>query len=158
MKLHRHICWALALLPAAALAAPSNGRLEASLTGYQVAPGPGDTGATGTVRLRVAGGSGSLCWEVLLRGLARAGEAHLHRGEAGTFGPVLFALGTPGPQGRASGCAPIERRLAREMLRDPHRFHVDVHAAGFPNGAARGQLRGGYRPDRETRARSSTPR
>jgi hypothetical protein len=127
--------------------APGNQRatLFVTMTGLQEVPGPGDPDGTGTVELRVNPGDGQICWNLYARGIDAATAAHIHRGDAGLAGPVVLALTTPGADGRSQGCAGVDPGLARELAGTAHGFYVNVHSAPFPNGAIRGQLRGGPR-------------
>jgi hypothetical protein len=129
--------------------------LSSTLTGYQAVPGPGDLDGTGTARMRVNGETGQLCWELNARGIAPATAAHVHRGQAGSVGPPVVPLTSPGASERSEGCAAIDVGLARELIVQPHAFYVNVHNAAFPGGAIRGQLRG---QARRPEARPMPPR
>jgi hypothetical protein len=69
--------------------------------------------------------------------VALATTVHIHRGAAGTNGPVLFDLGDPASPLLAtwSGMTPAEIAdlLAGEL-------YLNVHSAGRPDGAIRGQI------------------
>lgn len=136
------------LLPLAACAAgPENQRaiLNVTMTGTQEVPGPGDADGTGTVEIRVTPSLNQICWQLYARGTDAATAAHIHRGEAGIAGPVVLMLTTPDGDGHSQGCAIVDPALAREIAQAGHGFYVNVHTAAFPNGAMRGQLRGGPR-------------
>ena len=120
--------------------------LYVSMTAIQEIPGPGDPDGSGTVELRVAPASGSVCWNLYARGIAPATAAHIHRGGAGTAGPPVVTLTTPDANGRSQGCADIGQELARQMVLAAQDFYVNVHTAAHPQGAIRGQLRGGAEP------------
>lgn len=122
-------------------------RLAVTLTGLQEVPGPGDPDGTGTAELRVDP-AGRVCWDLFVRQVDPATAAHIHRGAAGTAGPPVITLPTPGADGRSRGCAEIDPALAREIAVQAYNFYVNVHTAAFPAGAVRGQLRGGVRPGR----------
>lgn len=119
--------------------------LAVTLTGLQEVPGPGDPDGTGTAEIRVEPGQGRLCWNLYVRQTDAATAAHIHRGAAGSAGPPVVTLATPGANGHSEGCAPIDEALARQISNQAHEFYVNVHTAAFPNGAVRGQLRGGPR-------------
>jgi hypothetical protein len=127
---------------------PGAGRadLSVTMTGIQEVPGPGDPDGTGTVRVRVEPGLGRVCWSLFAREIDAATAAHLHRGVAGTAGPPVVTLATPDAAGQSEGCAPVDEALARELVLQSHAFYVNVHNAPYPNGAIRGQLRGGPIP------------
>jgi CHRD domain len=103
----------------------------------------GDPVATGAATVRVRSGRARVCYSLVARDLSgRAVAAHIHRGAAGTAGPVVIPLKTPNASGRASGCAKTSRSLVRAILRRPSRYYVNVHTREFPGGAIRGQLGG----------------
>jgi len=136
-----------ALLAASCATQPQNQRavLQVSLTGIQEAPGPGDPDGNGTAEVRVNPGNGQVCWNVFARAIGPATAAHIHRGDAGSAGPVAVPLTTPDATGRSQGCATVDPELAREIAYRAHGFYLNVHDADHPNGAIRGQLRGGPR-------------
>ena len=143
---------ALALLLLASACAtggpgPARSELRATLTGLQEVPGPGDPDGTGTALVRVNATEARVCWELYARGIEPATAAHIHRGAAGSAGPPVVPLATPGADGRSEGCASVERGLAREMALRPYDFYVNVHNRPYPAGAIRGQLRGRLTPN-----------
>ena len=140
---------ATALLASAGMAQPGSNRratLYVSMTGLQEIPGPGDPDGNGTVEIRVVPRRGSICWNLYARAIGPATAAHIHRGTAGMTGPPVLALTTPDANGRSQGCATVEPGLAREMGYAPQEFYVNVHTEALPQGAIRGQLRGGSEP------------
>jgi len=68
--------------------------------------------------------------------------AHIHKGAAGVNGPIVVTLNTPDKNGTSTACADIDPALAKDILANPQGYYVNVHNADFPNGAARGQLKG----------------
>ena len=98
------------LLAAGCASRPQNQRatLLVSMTGIQEVPGPGDPDGNGTVEIRVDPGSGEICWNLYARAIEEATAAHIHRGPAGTAGPVGAALTTPDSAGRSQGCATVD--------------------------------------------------
>ncbi|HWT13287.1 MAG TPA: CHRD domain-containing protein [Allosphingosinicella sp.] len=118
-------------------------RLAVTLTGQQVVPGPGDPDATGTAEVRVDPGQGRVCWDLTVRQTGAVTAAHIHRGAPGTSGPPAVPLTTPDAGGQSQGCTPVEPALLAELARQAHDFYVNVHTAEHPQGAIRGQLRGG---------------
>jgi hypothetical protein len=117
--------------------------LAVTLTGTQEVPGPGDPDGTGTVEIEVDPPTGQLCWNLYARQIDPATAAHIHRGAAGVAGPPVMTLTTPDAAGRSEGCGRIDPALAREIVLRAHSFYVNVHTAAQPDGAIRGQLRGG---------------
>ena len=146
---------ALMVLAVGCASAPGMQRmvLSATLTGLQEVPGPGDPDGTGTAQVRVDPAGGRLCWDVYARGIGAATAAHIHRAAAGSAGPPVVPLATPGADGHSEGCAAIDPGLAREMALQPYDFYVNVHDSAFPAGAIRGQLRGRLTPNRRQAGR-----
>ena len=126
-----------------------NAYLQVSLTGIQEVPGPGDPDGNGTAEVRVKPGGGEICWSVHVRAIGPATAAHIHRGDAGSAGPVAVPLTTPDSAGHSEGCTTVDPALAREIAFRGYSFYLNVHDEAHPNGAIRGQLRGGPRPPRE---------
>jgi hypothetical protein len=126
-------------------AGPQNQRatLNVSMTGIQEVPGPGDPDGNGTVEINVDPRQAQVCWDLYARQIDPATAAHIHRGAEGVAGPVVLMLTTPDAAGHSQGCATVDPMLAREIAYQGHLFYVNVHNATHPNGAIRGQLRGG---------------
>ena len=140
----------VASLVALALAGPASaarlggadqgGRLlTTTLTGTEEVPGPGDPDGTGFAAVAVNPGKGLVCYELSVSGIAPAVAAHLHEAPFGEAGPVVVTLGAP-TDGSSSGCVDVGRPLAKDILKDPADYYVNVHNAEFPAGALRGQL------------------
>jgi hypothetical protein len=116
--------------------------LSATLSGVQVAPGPGDADGIGTALFRTEPAQRRLCWTLNARQIDAATEAHIHRGAEGSVGAVVVSLSAPGADGVSDSCVSLDPAIASEIALGSHRFYVDVHNAAFPGGAIRGQLRG----------------
>jgi len=114
-----------------------------SMNGLQEVPGPGDPRGNGTVEINVVPAAGQVCWNLYARQIDAATAAHIHRGAEGIAGPVVVTLTTPDAAGHSQGCATVDPMLAREIAYQGYLFYVNVHTATHPNGAIRGQLRGG---------------
>jgi len=134
------------LVAAGAAGADDAGRpLSATpLTGAQEVPGPGDPDASGTADVEFNQGQGTVCLTVTwanVDGTVFAG--HIHRGAAGTAGPIVVPLFSGSFTGTdaASGCVEnVNAALIKEIRQDPSAFYVNVHSSVFPAGAVRGQL------------------
>jgi hypothetical protein len=138
---------ALLAVAAAAMAIPavsSAAKLEATLTGGEVVPGPGDADGEGAIHVNVKPKAGEYCYVVGWTGLDGAKKAHIHRGKAGSTGPRETRLfrATPELPGlyKFGDCDEVNRGLLRKMKRHPRRYYVDIHNSSFPGGALRGQL------------------
>jgi hypothetical protein len=113
--------------------------LFAVLTGAKEPEG-GDPNGRGSFTAIVDGNR--LCYGLTNRNIEDPAAAHIHRGRAGVAGDIVVPLEQPssGDPGASSECRRIARPLARAILQNPNRYYVNVHTAGFPDGAIRGQL------------------
>ena len=128
---------------AAAIAEPvaEGGRkFTTAMTGAAEVPGPGDPDGTGTARIIVNHGPARICFELVVSNIAPATASHIHRAPVGVAGGVVVPLVPPPTDGDSSGCVDVDKALAKEILKYPDRFYVNVHNADFPAGAVRGQL------------------
>lgn len=112
--------------------------LTADLTGAAEVP-PADPDGTGSALVTVNIGQREVCWDLSVSDIEPATAAHIHEAPAGANGPVVVPLSPP-TDGSSSGCADVDRALAKDILRHPEEYYVNVHNAEFPNGAVRGQL------------------
>ena len=127
------------LVAVPAVAADGGKKLSAELTGEAEVPGPGDEDGTGSASVRVNIGQRQVCYTLKVSGIAPATMAHIHEAPEGQAGPVVVGLMAP-TSGESSGCVTVTRELAKEILKDPADYYVNVHNAEFPGGAVRGQL------------------
>ena len=111
---------------------------EAEVTAAGV-PNQGDLDGTGTATLTINPGQGRICYTIEVNGIAPAAAAHIHEAPATAPGPVVVPLQAP-TDGDSSACATVDRELAKEILKEPQDYYVNVHNADFPAGALRGQL------------------
>jgi hypothetical protein len=118
--------------------------LFAVLTGAKEPEG-GDRNGRGSFTAIVDGNR--LCYGLTNRNIEDPAAAHIHRGRAGVAGDIVVPLEQPssGDPGASSDCVRVARSVSRAILQNPNRYYVNVHTAGFPDGAIRGQLFGRQR-------------
>jgi hypothetical protein len=137
----------LALLAASGpVAADDGGRpFSTGLTGAAEVPGPGDPDASGTAKIALNQGLGTVCFEVSWAGIdGEVFASHIHVGSAVVAGPVVVTLFTGSFSGTdsVSGCAEnVDPELIKAIRQNPEAYYVNVHSRpNFPGGAVRGQL------------------
>jgi hypothetical protein len=102
-------------------------------------------------------GGATVCWDLSYKGIAQPTAAHIHRGAAGSAGPVVVPFTPFTSLGATSGtgCATVGLAageivgggvLATQIVANPAGFYVNVHNADYPLGAIRGQLAAGPAP------------
>lgn len=125
---------------AAAFAAEDAGaRFTASLDGASEVPVLGDPDGFGTATIRVNPGREQLCYSITVSGIQTASAAHIHEAAAGAAGPIVIGLAAPSG-GTSQGCVTVSREFAKEFIKTPSDYYVNVHNGEFPRGALRGQL------------------
>ncbi len=103
--------------------------------------GTSEPNAKGTAVLRIRKDAGLICYRLHAENITLpATAAHIHRGAAGTNGPVVFPFTAPGASGDSSGCTPPAAGLIDEILGNLPGFYVNVHTQEHPAGAIRAQL------------------
>jgi hypothetical protein len=142
------VALAVALIGALVLGGPVLGAdpggrpLSATLTGAAEAPGPGDPDGSGVATITVNPGQEEICWAITVEDITLpATAAHIHVAPPGLPGPIVVGLSAPDASGSSSGCTPVERELAKDILKNPEDYYVNVHTLPlFGAGAIRGQL------------------
>jgi hypothetical protein len=140
----------LAAIAALAIAGPASAaklggadqggrQLTTTLTGAEEVPVLGDPDGTGFATVTVNPGQGLVCYELSVSGIEAATAAHIHEAPVGVAGPVVVEL-LPPTDGSSSGCVEVDRAEAKDILKNPADYYVNVHNAEFPGGALRGQL------------------
>ena len=115
---------------------------EVTLTGAAEVPGPGDPDGTGTATLRLNQGQGTISFEISVANITLpATGAHIHRGTATQFGPVVVGLTPPDATGHSSGVVNVDPALIKAIRQNPENYYVNVHTLPlYGAGAVRGQL------------------
>lgn len=111
----------------------------APMTGAAEAPDPGDPDGTGSARFWMNPGTGQVCYDYTVTGVAPLAAAHIHRAPAGVPGPVVIPLPPTRADG-GTGCVSAARDLLVAILTHPSAYYFNVHNADFQAGALRGQL------------------
>ncbi len=133
------VCAVVLALTTTGVALAGGQGFAAHLDGASEVPGPGDPDGEGHATITVNRGQGEICWWIDVAGIGSATAAHIHAGAAGIAGPVVVGL-TPPSGGTSTGCATVDRELAKAIAKDPSAYYVNVHNAEYPAGALRGQL------------------
>jgi hypothetical protein len=111
-----------------------------ALAGENESPA-GDPVATGSARITARSGQARICYRIAVRDLSgRAVAAHIHRGAAGTNGPVVVGLAAPDASGTSTGCATTTAAMIADILANRAGYYVNVHTKEHPGGAIRAQL------------------
>lgn len=117
--------------------------LFAELSGENEVPGPGDPDGSGMAAIMINLTKRRVCFDLMVADIGPATAAHIHVGNLGVAGPIVVPLTPPPTGGASTGCAhDVNRRLLGQIVRNPHRYYVNVHNEEFPAGAIRGQLVG----------------
>jgi hypothetical protein len=106
-----------------------------TLTGAAEVPGPGDPDGSGTANLRINPGQREVCWTITVNDVDPITAAHIHSAPATEAGDVVVPLNP-----FSGGCAVVDRDLARNIIKNPDAYYVNVHNEPFAAGALRGQL------------------
>jgi hypothetical protein len=94
--------------------------------------------ATGTALVDIDNANGRVCSSLAPSGVGQPIGAHIHRGTAGTSGPVVVDLGMAFRGSQT--CVAGDPALLQEIAANPGGFYVNLHTVDFPEGAMRGQL------------------
>lgn len=138
-----------------ALAGHTNTILTADLDGRQEVAADGSSRIAGDPNgsgeayvFGIDGDATTLCYVLTVDKIEPAMMAHIHKGAAGSNGPVVVNLAAPG-DGDAADCLTegeagkfVGTQTVAEILANPEGFYVNVHNAEYPGGAIRGQLSG----------------
>jgi len=130
-------------LTSVASAAVPPGTSSTVLTGEKEVPGPGDPNGLGRAVVTPRPAAGTVCIDLRYRNIVKPTGAHIHEAPPTEAGPIVIdftpLIATSAP-GTIKGCVAVDPTLARELRQNPSAFYVNVHNAGYPAGAIRGQL------------------
>ena len=102
-------------------------------------PNQGDLDGTGSASLTVNVGQSRICYDIDVSGIATPMRGHIHRGVVGANGAIVVPF-FESDAVDLNDCVTVDRELAKEIMKHPEQFYVNVHNADFPGGAPRGQL------------------
>jgi hypothetical protein len=135
------------LIPATPASAAVTTLHSALSGGAAEVPDPGDPDGSGGAQVIINVKKEKLCFVIVVLDIALpTAAAHIHEGAAGVAGGIVVTLEAPEKIdgtgiGLATGCVrDLARPLLRDIKNDPDQYYINVHNAGFPGGAVRGQL------------------
>ena len=112
--------------------------LQATLLPENQVP-PVASNGSGVALVTLNQGQGEVCWDITVTDLTTPVIlAHIHRGAAGTNGPVVVDFMEP--VNGLNGCVHADAALIKDIRQDPSGYYVNVHTTMFPVGEVRGQL------------------
>ena len=113
----------------------------AQLLGAGEAPAKGDPDARGAASIQVVSPT-KVCFSLIVNGVVKPNQAHIHQGPKGVAGPIVVILKQPasGTAGTSAGCVTAAPSVVSQIAAKPGSFYVNVHNKPFPGGAMRGQL------------------
>jgi CHRD domain len=120
----------------AAAAQPAVERIAVNLSGDQEAPAPITSGAFGTAAFDLNRSASTLQGTVTVDGVEPT-VAHIHLGEVGVAGAVVFALTV---QGNTATLASTTLTPAQLADLDAGKYYVNIHSAKNAIGEIRGQI------------------
>lgn len=125
----------IVIFGAASLAFAQSVNYTATLSGANEVP-PSGSAATGNTFVTVNAATGVVTWNTV-SSIAQASATghHIHRGAAGTNGPVVVNFNSI-----YTGTTNPGTTLATEIVGNPTNFYVNLHTAAFPGGEIRAQL------------------
>jgi len=127
--------------------------LTALLKGSTTETPPGDPDGIGGAAVTIDNSTATpdVCFDLSASNIDTPILSHIHKGVAGTNGPIVVDF-TPPVSGASSGCAAgaalhpaaggfaTAADLLTDIIAHPEAYYVNVHTAAFPAGAIRGQL------------------
>jgi hypothetical protein len=117
----------------------SSSQINVTAAGSQEVP---PSGVTGTANVVLSFPTATqVCAAVTVQNLTGATAMHIHRGAAGTNGPVVIPFDASQING-GTQCVTVAADLASEIATTPAGFYFNIHTAVNPGGAIRGQLAG----------------
>jgi hypothetical protein len=111
--------------------------VSAKLLGKNEVPKGSPTGS-GLAVVHLDAKKGTVCWTFSnIVKIDKKTAAHIHKGKAGTSGPVVVPFGA---SFKAKGCTKAPAKVITAIEEHPAGYYVNVHTAKYPAGAIRGPL------------------
>ncbi|MEV8636620.1 CHRD domain-containing protein [Streptosporangium sp. NPDC051023] len=133
--------------PASVLAEGTHASLKTRADGSQEVPTAGKKvgDRDGAAQWLVGIEGTSLHYATVWNNISAPTNGHIHRGERGKNGPVVVDLfadanGLPESVTGIAGTAPVQRDIAKGLLKNPKNWYANLHTTEFDGGAVRGQL------------------
>ena len=128
---------AAAIVPVVALgAASSTSKFSANMVGSTEVPKGAPKGHA-TAAITITGTK--VCWKFTnVTGIDKTTASHIHKGKAGTAGPVVVPFGAAY---KPSGCTTSTAAVVKGILANPAGYYVNIHTVKYPGGAVRNQLK-----------------
>ena len=114
--------------------------LNASLSGTEEVPGPGDPDGTGFATVTFDNTTNTIRYSISVQNIDQPNAAHIHTGAAGVAGNVLVNFNPTFVNGVASVSVQVTPSVMNDITSNAGAFYVNVHNTAFPGGAVRGQL------------------
>jgi hypothetical protein len=101
----------------------------------------GDPDGRGSFTAIIVDGT-QFCYGITVDNIDPPTAAHIHIGRPNQAGDIVVPLDFPdsGDPGTVSACTTISSTLAAAILKNPHKYYVNVHNTPFLGGAVRSQL------------------
>ncbi|MDB5065561.1 MAG: hypothetical protein JWM18_1995 [Chloroflexi bacterium] len=129
----------LAATPASAAPAAAS-PYHAALSASEETPTAGPAGGTGAAKVTIDAAAGQLCYDLSWSPqVGTPSAAHIHKGAAGTSGPIVVVLSPTAAHTCVASPGPVLQGIAA----DPSGYYVNIHSNAYPGGAVRGQLQAG---------------
>jgi CHRD domain len=102
----------------------------------------GDEDGRGSFTAIITNDDTKFCYGITVKNIDTPNAAHIHIGRPNQAGPIVLPLTAPssGDPGASSDCITIASDLAQAILKNPHKYYVNVHNTPFLGGAVRSQL------------------
>jgi hypothetical protein len=135
----------IAALAIPAFAAPGDVEVTAKkMNGKQETPNAGDEDGTGSAEVTLKPQKGKVCFVIEFEDIENPTAGHIHKGLKGDDGPIKIEFFEGEAQSSPiDDCVKAEEKQINKVAKNAERYYVNLHNSEFPDGAIRGQLKGG---------------